>query len=207
MAQASPRLSLLQQERSRETRRRLVEVGRRLWQTQGFANTTVEEICAAAGVAKGTFYFYFPRKEDLLVEIGLHTTRRVGQELEEQLESDRPTSEVLLDTIGQLARRTARTPKPMLLEVIYELYGRTRDWSEIRADRVDLRSVLEAIFERGHDRGEISQIYGASELARLTTAIMLNGMMIWAEEVEPGTSLAEILTRRARLILRGASSS
>jgi AcrR family transcriptional regulator len=205
MQETPPRLSQLQQERSRETRRKLVDVGRRLWRAQGFSATTVGEICEAAGVAKGTFYFYFPRKEDLLVEIGLDTSHRVGDDLAERLGSDDSTAEVLLSTIAQLARRTARTPKPMLLELIQELYRHAADWSEVRSNRVDLRSVFEAIFERGHLRGEVREEFSPNELARLTTAVVLNGMMIWAEEVEPGTSLVEILTRRARIVLDGAS--
>src|SRR3954469_22188242 len=70
MSTSPPRLSTLQQERSRDTRRRLVREAQRLWQTQGFEETTVGEICDAAGVSKGTFYFYFPHKEDLLIELG-----------------------------------------------------------------------------------------------------------------------------------------
>jgi len=203
----TPRLSLLQQERSRETRRKLVDVGRRLWRAQGFAATTVGEICEAAGVAKGTFYFYFPRKEDLLIEIGLDTSHRVGDDLRDRLDSDDSTDEILLATIDQLARRTSRTPKPMLLEVIQELYRHAGDWSEVRTDRVDLRAVFEAIFDRGHARGEIRDDCSANELARLTTAVILNGMMIWAEDVEPGVSLADILARRTKIILGGALHS
>lgn len=38
-----------------------------LYYQQGLAGTTVDQITAAAGVAKGTFYNYFLTREDLLV--------------------------------------------------------------------------------------------------------------------------------------------
>jgi AcrR family transcriptional regulator len=40
-----------------------------LFQSQGFQNTPVEAIIRKAGVAKGTFYYYFKSKEDILAAI------------------------------------------------------------------------------------------------------------------------------------------
>ena len=46
-----------------------------LWRTNGYAKTTVADICRAAGVSRALFYFYFPAKEDVLFEVGLLSTR------------------------------------------------------------------------------------------------------------------------------------
>lgn len=48
-----------------EKKRKLIEatIGRML--TQGFAATSVDEICADAGVTKGSFFYYFTSKEDI----------------------------------------------------------------------------------------------------------------------------------------------
>lgn len=75
-----PRVSLLQQDRSRETRRRLIEAADRLWREKGFDSTAVSEVCEAAGVSKGTFFYYFPRKEDLLIDLALATAERVWEQ-------------------------------------------------------------------------------------------------------------------------------
>ena len=50
----------------------LVQAAMALWRTKGYASTTVADICPAAGVSKALFYFYFPRKEDVLFEVGVH---------------------------------------------------------------------------------------------------------------------------------------
>ncbi|MGC9521455.1 MAG: TetR/AcrR family transcriptional regulator [Anaerolineae bacterium] len=55
--------------RKERTHRRLLRVGERLFRTQGFDATTVEEIAQAADVAKGTFFNYFDSKEKLLGEL------------------------------------------------------------------------------------------------------------------------------------------
>lgn len=43
----------------------LLEAARRLFAEQGFHATTVEDIAAAAGVAKGTVYLYYKSKHDV----------------------------------------------------------------------------------------------------------------------------------------------
>jgi TetR/AcrR family transcriptional repressor of nem operon len=48
-----------------DTKRKLVEAGMKLMRAQGFNATSVDEICAAAGVTKGAFFHYFKSKDDL----------------------------------------------------------------------------------------------------------------------------------------------
>jgi len=48
-----------------ETKRKLIDAGVELMRVQGFNATSVDEICAAAGVTKGGFFHYFKSKEDL----------------------------------------------------------------------------------------------------------------------------------------------
>jgi TetR/AcrR family transcriptional repressor of nem operon len=47
------------------TKERLLEAAQRLMLAKGYEATSVEEICQAAGVTKGSFFHYFECKEDL----------------------------------------------------------------------------------------------------------------------------------------------
>ena len=52
---------------SREQRRtRIEQVALELFRTRGFDQVTVEDVCAAAGVAPATFYRYFGTKEEVV---------------------------------------------------------------------------------------------------------------------------------------------
>ena len=52
-----------------ETRRRLIEAGKKLFARRGFARTRATDISREAGVAVGTLYVHFTDKEALLREI------------------------------------------------------------------------------------------------------------------------------------------
>jgi AcrR family transcriptional regulator len=55
------------EQKREETRRRLMREGQRLFAEQGFDRTSVDEIAAASGVSRRTFFHYFDSKEDVVL--------------------------------------------------------------------------------------------------------------------------------------------
>lgn len=51
-----------------DTRSRIVETASRLFYTQGYNSTGINQVIKEAGVAKASLYQHFPSKEDLLAE-------------------------------------------------------------------------------------------------------------------------------------------
>jgi AcrR family transcriptional regulator len=51
-----------------QKRQHILDTAYRLFQSKGFANTSMSEITAEAGGSKATVYNYFPSKEELFVE-------------------------------------------------------------------------------------------------------------------------------------------
>lgn len=202
----APRLSRLQRERSRVTKRKLLEAASRLAATNGFEATTVADICEEAGVAKGTFYFYFPRKEDILLEMGLITSDRVAAETLSALEGDEPTIDILRRAITGIASRVQRTPKDLLELTILELHRRRPEWPQYRGERHDFASIFTAIFWRAQQRGEIPSEFGPRELASMLGPSILNGMAAWATDQVFGVPLEVVLWRRALVVYNGAKA-
>ncbi len=60
-----------------ERKRQLLDAAAALFTERGYAQTRISDICAAAGVAKGLFYWYYPTKESLFAEL----VREMRQEL------------------------------------------------------------------------------------------------------------------------------
>lgn len=66
-------------EQGRERKRQLVEAAVVLFTERGYAATRISDICEAAGVAKGLFYWYFPTKRELFIELVRTMRRRLRQ--------------------------------------------------------------------------------------------------------------------------------
>lgn len=106
-----------QRERQRaETRERVFEAALEEFKAVGFAAAQIPSIAAAAGVVRGTFYFHFPSKEHVLLEL-LH---RLEGEVADGLDTlrDQPAS------VRQVVSR--------LIDVLLELSERFEDTGLLR---------------------------------------------------------------------------
>ena len=65
------------------TKRKLISAGLELIKEKGFDSINVEDITKKAGVAKGSFYTYFKRKEDIVLEISRTPFGEIAEELEQ----------------------------------------------------------------------------------------------------------------------------
>ena len=63
-------------------RRELLQIAYRMFLSQGYENTSVDEIIEAAGIAKGTYYYYFQSKEQMLEAV-------IGMMIEAEAEAAR----------------------------------------------------------------------------------------------------------------------
>ena len=63
-------------------RRELLQIAYRMFLSRGYENTSVDEIIEAAGIAKGTFYYYFQSKEQMLEAV-------IGMMIEAEAEAAR----------------------------------------------------------------------------------------------------------------------
>lgn len=84
----------LRQRKKAQTRRAIEEAAVGLFLAQGFDNTTVDEIAAAADVSPRTFHRYFATKEEAVVGTGAEEVDLVVGALR-----SRPAGEPLLDSL------------------------------------------------------------------------------------------------------------
>lgn len=58
----------------------LLEIAYRMFISRGYENTSVDDIIAEAGIAKGTYYYYFESKEETLEEV-------IGMMIDKEIEA------------------------------------------------------------------------------------------------------------------------
>ncbi|MET3858538.1 TetR/AcrR family transcriptional regulator [Rhizobium sp. OAE497] len=59
----------LRERKKRETKKRLTEKGIALFLEKGIEHTTLDEIAAAAGISRRTFFYYFTSKDEILLSL------------------------------------------------------------------------------------------------------------------------------------------
>jgi len=67
MPDVLPKTEGLRERNRRQTLQRIAEVGVELFLAQGYEATTLDEIAAAAGISRRTFFYYFKGKDDILL--------------------------------------------------------------------------------------------------------------------------------------------
>jgi AcrR family transcriptional regulator len=67
MHEALPESEGLRERKRRQTLQRIAEVGLQYFVAKGYDATTLDEIAAAAGISRRTFFYYFKSKDDILV--------------------------------------------------------------------------------------------------------------------------------------------
>jgi AcrR family transcriptional regulator len=204
---SGPRRSGLVQERSRRTRRALVDAALALWTERGFDDgideTTVEEIAHAAGVTKGTFYFHFAHKEDILLEIGWGTAAAMFKEATKYLADELPVQEALDKLLTTLARRIAAGPRAAVGRTIAEFYRGPARGVDPAADgtHFGFQRSFAMLISHAQETGQLPPEPDARLLAEMLFSLTMGAITAWV--VDESSDLAVELRSRAVLLLAG----
>ncbi|MGO9925754.1 MAG: TetR family transcriptional regulator [Mycobacterium sp.] len=82
-----------------QTRQRILGAAIAEFTRSGMAGADVGAVVAAAGVAHGTFYFHFPTKEHVLLELETREEARVAAELARFLDEDHDLKTALAEVV------------------------------------------------------------------------------------------------------------
>lgn len=203
-ARTPRRRSGLHQERSRQTRQRLVRAALELWTERGFESgvedTTVEEIVGRAGVTKGTFYFHFARKEEILLEMGWETAEIVNDEARRCVDAGRGLEDSLLRVIDALTGRIRAAPPAAVAKSIIEFRHVPSSGVPAGARRVGFYQGFELLFARAQEVGELPLGIEPSEIARILQALVMDSILDWTSTY---SDLRAALRLRALILIAG----
>ncbi|OKH69756.1 TetR family transcriptional regulator [Mycobacterium sp. SWH-M5] len=190
--------------RSHETKRALVQAAMALWRTNGYAKTTVADICRAAGVSRALFYFYFPAKEDVLFEVGLLSTRSAQNRVRSLLRGDYEVVDVVAEALRSLERSMARNPPELIVETVLEGYRHEHRIlaGEADADEVDA-DMFGQLFATAQADGKLAAHVDVAHLSRLAQVLVSAGVRHWAAGSYGGRSFADVVTRDIAALVAG----
>ncbi|MGV0794260.1 helix-turn-helix domain-containing protein [Mycolicibacterium sp. XJ1819] len=175
-----------------------------LWRTNGYAKTTVADICRAAGVSRALFYFYFPAKEDVLFEVGVLSTRAAQRRVQSLLRSaDYDVEAVISEALRSLERSMARNPRDLVFETVLE--GYRQEQRILAADEHDDSDadMFGELFTRAKADGKIAAGVDVDHLSRLAQMHVSEGVRRWAGGAFGDRSFATVVTDDIAALIAG----
>ena len=91
-------------------KRELLEIAYRMFIARGYENTSVDDIIAEAGIAKGTYYYHFESKEQTLEEVISMMIEQETEAAKQVLYADIPVPQKIVGIIASLRPRQEEQP-------------------------------------------------------------------------------------------------
>ncbi|HEX6108725.1 MAG TPA: TetR/AcrR family transcriptional regulator [Ktedonobacteraceae bacterium] len=181
-------------------RNQILDAATKVFVRLGFQHARMDDIVEESGLSKGTLYWYFKSKEDIINAISRRLFTGELEKLEGLLEAEGTVSERLM----QLTKYRVAGLKRMsnLVPIIFEFYAVAvhQQWVKqfIGEYFKHFRALLEDLIQQGIDRGEFYPV-NAAETA-ISLASMYEGLTIhWL--MEPETVQWDILSENSIPIL------
>lgn len=181
------------------TREHLFEVAMRLFEQRGYEAVNVDDIVRKSKVARGTFYFHFPKKDDVLVE----AIRRGEVRILERLAAAPPGAPLraVLGT-ATLAFAEVWGDRRELLAHACTVALRRIAGEPAERDTDPLRIELGKHVARALAGGELRSLLPAQMLADIFLLDVFAALMAWASTGEP--PLSTVMPAVVELFLHGA---
>jgi TetR/AcrR family transcriptional repressor of uid operon len=160
-AAAGPRKPRSQDLQRRQTHQRVFRAAIAEFKRVGMADADIGTIVAAAGVARGTFYFHFPTKEHVLLELERREEKRIAGELVRYLETPRFMPEALAEVVRVVVAAERRLGSILFKDVLAVHFSPMRPPEDEWTDHAIIVTLVEQI-EVARERGEIESGIDAS---------------------------------------------
>jgi AcrR family transcriptional regulator len=187
----------LRERKKLKTRESIQRTALRLFEKQGYEETTIEQIAAAAEISPSTFFNYFPTKEDVVL---FDAYDPVAFRLFLERPEDEPLEVGLREVLKKLAALFESDERMILARGRFFLEVpalRARLWDEL--ERVQLL-ILEMLAKR---TGRSPDDFELRVAARVVTAAILEASKEWMQS-NGRRGLAELANRALAVVESGA---
>ena len=164
-----------------EIRTRIEDAAYTLFQRQGIEDTSIEQICVEADVARRTFYGHFPNKQALLAGLGISRLYNQSEPMLRELMANHPTTrgrlEAMIDYIETSFSAMNDIDRQLIL-VAPSAFAEDREWQrEIGSSAMDSFTRL---ITAGVELGDVNTEFSPGILASMVVGTLNMLMTTWA---------------------------
>jgi AcrR family transcriptional regulator len=165
-------------------RQEIIDCAHSLFTEKGYEQTSIENIIDAAQIAKGTFYYYFKSKKDLLTEISKQISRKMYDFIEKLLNTE---SFTVIEKLNYLFMSSEKNQiiNPKVMEAICDVENRELQ-EQLNIDYIkEIVPLITNIFNQGHEKGLWRKKISLKKMQIIlggTQFILDSGLFIHSEE-------------------------
>jgi AcrR family transcriptional regulator len=135
-----------------QTRERLMGAAIAEFKRSGLAAADVGAIVTAAGVAHGTFFFHFPTKEHVLLELEHREEERIAKQLDRYVDATRDLASTMQEAVRLILGLERRLGATLFKDFLALHFSQTRPTDESKQHPVIVTVARE--IEQAQQRGE-----------------------------------------------------
>lgn len=166
----------LRESRKKELREDIYTQALTLFRERGYDNVTIEDITTACGIAKGTFYNYFPKKEHILLHLGKAQMKTLENSFSRHQEV-KPVRERIRLIFRDLFARLDLEPELLKSTLLKMLRSSIFEHEQKLINKMKL--MWEPLFKEAIDTGEISGRWEPERLSAVFVGLYFNTIFDW----------------------------
>jgi AcrR family transcriptional regulator len=146
------------QQRSEETKSRIMEASIRLFSARGFNTASVDDICEEAGASKGAFYHHFKSKLELFLALLDVWLQIIDNAIEASKDKTVPEIFTQITEAFPYIFKTANEGLPMFLEFWLQASRDERIWQASVIPYRRYHKLFTALIKKGVDEGSFVDV-------------------------------------------------
>ncbi|OEH94540.1 TetR/AcrR family transcriptional regulator [Bacillus solimangrovi] len=188
---------MLREQRKRDLKEKIFIESIRLFSEKGFAHVSVSEITKACGIAKGTFYNYYPTKESVLLYLG-----QSQMELIANIPNDKEMT-LKKKIMEMFVRLTSRYEEyPTLFKTAIAEMMRTTVVMDDEVNTIQrFNDLLASILKEEIECGRVEVLGQQDDVVCILVGTYFSSLMFWINNEQSVEVFTESMTRRISMIL------
>lgn len=168
------------QQRSEETRNRIMDAAMMKFAGAGYEAASVDEICAEAGVSKGAFYHHFPSKQSVFLALMNGWLTLIDTGMEAFHKETVPETLVQMTDMLPAVFAAAEDRLPMFLEFWLQASRDEKVWTAIIAPYHHYKEHFAKLLQEGVEEGSLKPVdpqVAAQVIVSLAVGLVLQGVL------------------------------
>lgn len=167
-----------------ERRNEIVDVAEKLFKSKGYAHTTIEAIIQEIGIAKGTFYYHFASKADVMNAVVMRIVDRMVADAMRIVKDDQLTAPEKLSYIimGEISQTSDNDD---MIEELHQVDNAQIHQKSLVESITHLTPVFTQVIEQGIEEGYFYTSYPQETVEFLLVSSQFlfdEGIFTWSKE-------------------------